>query len=119
VVNIRTLERSGAVRRARQRRMDPSVEEFFRRFGIPLPGGRGAPRRAPWRGDDEPQQRGVGSGFILSADGYVMTNAHVVDGADELMVTLTDKREFKARSSAPTSAPTWPWSRSTPPACRP
>jgi serine protease Do len=39
----------------------------------------------------------VGAGFILSPDGYVMTNAHVVDGADEVMVTLTDKREFKAR----------------------
>jgi serine protease Do len=39
----------------------------------------------------------VGSGFILSADGLIMTNAHVVDGADEVMVTLTDKREFKAR----------------------
>jgi serine protease Do len=39
----------------------------------------------------------VGSGFIISADGYVMTNAHVVDGADEVYVTLTDKREFKAK----------------------
>ncbi|MCK6429925.1 MAG: Do family serine endopeptidase, partial [Burkholderiaceae bacterium] len=41
--------------------------------------------------------RGVGSGFILSADGYVMTNHHVVDGADEIIVTLPDKREFKAK----------------------
>ena len=39
----------------------------------------------------------MGSGFILSADGFIMTNAHVVEGADEVMVTLTDKREFKAR----------------------
>jgi len=39
----------------------------------------------------------VGSGFVLSSDGYIMTNAHVVDGADEVLVTLTDKREFKAR----------------------
>ena len=39
----------------------------------------------------------MGSGFILTADGYVMTNAHVVDGADEVYVTLTDKREFKAK----------------------
>jgi serine protease Do len=39
----------------------------------------------------------VGSGFILSSDGFIMTNAHVIEGADEVMVTLTDKREFKAR----------------------
>jgi serine protease Do len=71
------------------------MEEFFRRFGIPMPG-RPGPRSGP-RSDDEPQQRGVGSGFILSADGFIMTNAHVVDGADEVLVTLTDKREFKAR----------------------
>jgi serine protease Do len=75
--------------------VDPGMEEFFRRFGIPMPG-RPGPRSGP-RSDDEPQQRGVGSGFILSADGFIMTNAHVVDGADEVLVTLTDKREFKAR----------------------
>ena len=46
---------------------------------------------------EEAQPRGVGSGFILSADGLIMTNAHVVDGADELIVTLTDRREFKAK----------------------
>ena len=97
VVNIRTLERSGRSSAAPGGGgMDPNMEEFFRRFGIPLPGGRGAPRGGG-QGEDEPQQRGVGSGFILSADGFVMTNAHVVDGADELMVTLTDKREFKAK----------------------
>ena len=102
VVNIRTLERLGRGNAAPGGGgIDPNMEEFFRRFGIPLPGGRGAPRGGGGGGgsggDDEPQQRGVGSGFILSADGYVMTNAHVVDGADELLVTLTDKREFKAK----------------------
>ena len=102
VVNIRTLERAGkAAPGGGSGGLDPGMEEFFRRFGIPLPGGPNGPggRNVP-RGngnDDEPQQRGVGSGFILSTDGYVMTNAHVVDGADELLVTLTDKREFKAR----------------------
>jgi serine protease Do len=94
VVNIRTLERSASRGNAGGNGVDPGMEEFFRRFGIPLPGGRGGPQTP---GDSEPQQRGVGSGFILSADGYVMTNAHVVDGADELIVTLTDKREFKAK----------------------
>jgi serine protease Do len=94
VVNIRTLERgrqgvAGAD-------IPPGLEEFFRRFGIPAPG-TPDPRRGPRGGDDEPLQRGVGSGFILTADGYVMTNAHVVDGADEVLVTLTDKREFKAK----------------------
>jgi serine protease Do len=94
VVNIRTMER-GRANAPGAGEVDPSMEEFFRRFGIPMPG-RPGPRSGP-RGDDEPQQRGVGSGFILSADGFIMTNAHVVDGADEVLVTLTDKREFKAR----------------------
>jgi serine protease Do len=94
VVNIRTLEKvkAGAAGSA-----DEQMLEFFRRFGIPVPPNMPrAPR--PDRGQpDEEQPRGVGSGFILSADGLVMTNAHVVDGADEVLVTLTDKREFKAK----------------------
>ncbi|MDC8772760.1 Do family serine endopeptidase [Roseateles albus] len=105
VVNIRTSERARAAGNAANgmSEIDEQMQEFLRRFGIPVPG----QRRAPPRGDrgsdgnaDEdqaPQRRGVGSGFILSADGYVMTNAHVVTGADEVWVTLTDKREFKAK----------------------
>lgn len=59
------------------------------------------PRQTPRQNRPQPQEegqpRGVGSGFILSADGLIMTNAHVVEGANEVLVTLTDKREFKAR----------------------
>jgi serine protease Do len=100
VVNIRTAERTRAGAQAGGGEIDEQMREFFRRFGIPLPNNPGPqqPRRGGPRDDDnEPQQRGVGSGFVLTADGYVMTNAHVVDGADEVIVTLTDKREFKAR----------------------
>ena len=93
VVNIRTTERRTAAGASGDG--DPNIEELFRRFGIPMPN-RPNPRQAP-RNDEEPQQRGVGSGFILSADGYIMPNAHVVDGAEEVIVRLTDKREFKAR----------------------
>ena len=95
VVGIRTTEQARAGRGGPE--IDEDMLEFFRRFGIPIPN-RPGPRAAPPGPDaGEPQQRGVGSGFILSADGYVMTNAHVVEGADEVWVTLADKREFKAR----------------------
>ena len=97
VVNIRTTERARAgARSGAGPEMDEDMLEFFRRFGLPIPNQPSprTPRSAP---DGEPQQRGVGSGFVLSADGYVMTNAHVVEGAEEVFVTLTDKREFKAK----------------------
>ena len=64
---------------------DEEVPEFFRHFGPPMPDGEG------------PSQRSGGSGFIISADGKVLTNAHVVAGADEVDVRLNDKRQFKAK----------------------
>ncbi|HTJ96915.1 MAG TPA: DegQ family serine endoprotease [Rhodocyclaceae bacterium] len=67
---------------------DPAFEIFKRLFPR-QPGAPGAPR--------EYQNRSLGSGFILSADGYVLTNAHVIDAADEVVVKLNDNREFKAR----------------------
>jgi serine protease Do len=66
---------------------DDPFYEFFRRFGQ-VPRGRQAPER---------EQQSVGSGFIITTDGFVVSNAHVVDGADEVKVNLADKREFKAK----------------------
>jgi serine protease Do len=101
VVNIRTTERARMNQGGANGLNDPEMEEFFRRFfGVPIP--RQQPdtprgrRQAPQQQEEE-VPRGVGSGFVISADGYIMTNSHVVEGADEVYVTLTDKREFKAK----------------------
>ena len=112
VVNIRTLEKAGA-RGGNSAETDEEIQELLRKFfGDRMPGGPRAdpkadpkaekadpkaPRRRSQPEPREDQPRGVGSGFILSTDGLVMTNAHVVEGADEVLVTLTDKREFKAK----------------------
>ena len=98
VVNIRTLEKAAPKGVPGANGMDEEMAELFKRFGIPTPNQprQQRPQRPQQPGGDE-QPRGVASGFILTPDGYIMTNAHVVDGADEVMVTLTDKREFKAK----------------------
>jgi len=87
VVNISTTQ---AARRVAVPQLpgieDEEVLEFFRRF-IP---------RQPGPGQ-RPESRSLGSGFIISADGYILTNAHVVDSADEITVKFTDKREYKAK----------------------
>lgn len=73
---------------------DEQMQEFFKRFGIPLmpgmPGQGGAPQ-------PDYKSQSLGSGFIISGDGYVLTNAHVINEADEVIVKLADKREFKAK----------------------
>ncbi len=88
VVNVSAIEKPKRV--ASQRRgnaEDDPVQEFFRRFGVPQP-----------RGDyDTPQRQGEGSGFIVSADGYILTNTHVVAGADEVTIRMTDRREYSAK----------------------
>jgi serine protease Do len=65
---------------------DDPLSQFFHRFNVPAP-----------RPENSPPSRGIGSGFIVSADGYVLTNAHVVTDASEVIVRLNDRREFAAK----------------------
>jgi len=94
VVNISTtkLTKRGANGMPFEMPDDPNMQEFFRRFfpGMPGgPGGRGPAQDIPTHGE--------GSGFIVGSDGTILTNAHVVSGADEVIVKLTDKRSFTAK----------------------
>jgi serine protease Do len=84
VVNISTMQkgRNNAAAQLPFKPGDP-LHEFFRRFQAPEAGAQPV--------------RGIGSGFIVSSDGYVLTNAHVVADATEVTVRLTDKREFQAK----------------------
>jgi len=86
VVNISTTQsvRNPLLPQAPNLQEDDPFYEFFRRF-IPQPGPR------------EFQSQSLGSGFIISQDGYILTNAHVVEAAEEITVKLNDKREFKAK----------------------
>ena len=97
VVNIRTVEKSTPRIGPGANGMDEEMLEFFRRCGVPVPNMPRQQRPQRPQQPDEEQPRGVASGFVLTPDGYIMTNAHVVEGADEVLVTLTDKREFKAK----------------------
>ena len=100
VVNIRTTEKvmvqqsQGGIPG-----MPEDQAEFFRRFfGIPMPGVPNSPKQAqPNSGKPQEADRGVGSGFIIESNGLILTNAHVIEGATTIYVTLTDKREFKAK----------------------
>ncbi|MBU3549994.1 DegQ family serine endoprotease [Polynucleobacter sp. MWH-Berg-3C6] len=100
VVNIRTTEKV-MVQQAQGGipGMPEDQAEFFRRFfGVPIPGIPNGPKQAqPNSGKPQEADRGVGSGFIIESNGLILTNAHVVEGATTIYVTLTDKREFKAK----------------------
>jgi len=100
VVNIRAeVTPRRAARGQPQMPDEEQIPEIFRRFfgdEMPFPGGPGGPGGPGPRG---PRGGGtsLGSGFLMSADGYVMTNHHVVEGADTVTVTLSDRREFPAK----------------------
>ena len=85
VVNISTVRNTPA-RQERPRSRNEELDEFFRRF---FPPGEGRNRGFP-----RPQS--LGSGFVLDSEGYILTNNHVVDGADEILVRFSDRRELSA-----------------------
>jgi serine protease Do len=96
VVNISTTQ---AARRSALPQVpgieDEEIQEFFRRF---IPRQQPGPGQGPGQGPSpRAESRSLGSGFIISHDGYILTNAHVVEAADEINVKFTDKREFKAK----------------------
>ena len=99
VVNIRTTEKVMVQPQGGIPGMPEDQAEFFRRFfGVPIPGIPNGPKQSqPNPGKPQEADRGVGSGFIIESNGLILTNAHVVEGATTIYVTLTDKREFKAK----------------------
>ena len=106
VVNITVTQRASKAsfnpHRQSPQGDDDGDDDPFSQFFHGMPFGPNGPQMQIPRGGNNGGnggviQRGLGSGFIVSGDGYIMTNAHVVDGATEVMVKLTDRREFKAK----------------------
>ena len=103
VVNITVTQRAtkskANLRRPAAPGDDDDDNDPFSQFFKGLPFGPNGPRMNPHGNGNGSGiiQRGVGSGFIVSPDGYIMTNAHVVDGATDVLVKLTDRREYKAK----------------------
>lgn len=100
VVNIsaKHVVKQTARRSMQQLPVDPDdpFYQFFKRFYGQFPGFNGGDNGGPGAQEDVPSAS-LGSGFIISNDGYILTNAHVVDGANVVTVKLTDKREFRAK----------------------
>jgi serine protease Do len=96
VVNISSIQknRPNAMQGSPE---DEQMQEFFKRFGIPVPPGMPPQNGRGQQPMPDKQVYATGSGFIVASDGYILTNAHVVKDADEVMVKLNDKREFKAK----------------------
>ena len=94
VVHIMAVQRS----KTQVVQSQPDIFDFF--FGD----GRGRQRQI-----QTPEQRGFGSGVIISTDGYIVTNNHVVDGVDEINVKLHDSRELKGRVIGTDPQQTWLW----------
>ena len=97
VVNISSIQKNRANQMMQGSPEDEQMQEFFKRFGIPVPPGMPPQNGRGQQATPEKQVYATGSGFIVSGDGYILTNAHVVKDADEVMVKLNDKREFKAK----------------------
>src|SRR5579862_6784469 len=95
VVNVEVVEKVRGQSGIQGLSPNDPFYDFFRRFGIPPPGEGGGGGGS--RGGGSPAIKGAGSGFIVSPDGYILTNTHVVANADEVTVRLTDRREFPAK----------------------
>ena len=96
VVNISSIQKNRA-NSMQGSPEDEQMQEFFKRFGIPVPPGMPPQNGRGQQPTPDKQVYATGSGFIVASDGYILTNAHVVKDADEVMVKLNDKREFKAK----------------------